>query len=274
MRSKPQNALPRGPWTDDATLLCERCGYVVEGLPTDGPCPECGYEIAMSLPRNRSGTPWQNHRGVGATMATGWWVVTQPRRTLDRMRIQPPRFGLLLSVAALPIGCAVGAALVLLFELERPLPGGGSTAWSPGSTIGAWMLALVLGIAVTPLIAAVLWGLTWIEARGLVIFGKQNKFRVPPDLAHTIVRHGAFCWLLCGVGALLELPLLLRLGMDSGLAFGPPGRVLYVLAFAGMVFVLLGFLAFEFFAWFGLRRCRFANRLRQDGVDQEALHTG
>ena len=38
------------PPPDEYTLLCERCGYIIEGLPTDNPCPECNRPIALSLP--------------------------------------------------------------------------------------------------------------------------------------------------------------------------------------------------------------------------------
>ncbi|NRA58072.1 MAG: hypothetical protein HRU13_08185 [Phycisphaerales bacterium] len=270
----PQDVHPAPGWADASTLLCERCGYVIEGLPTGGPCPECGLDIALSLPQRRTGTPWQNRRGLGPLAATGWSVATRPRRTLDRMRIQPPKIAFLLAIAALPIGCLVGAALVLLFERERPLPGGGTVAWSAGSFFGSWMLALVIGVVLTPAVAATLWALTWVEARGLVIFGKQNKFRVPPDLAHTIVRHGAFGWLLCSVGAVLALPLPLTLGLDWEMVFGPPGRLVFLLAFAGFGLALLGFLSFEFFAWLGLRRCRFANRESSHSSSQAVAREG
>jgi hypothetical protein len=38
----------------EATLLCERCGYVLEGLDERGACPECGQPIAESLPSRRT----------------------------------------------------------------------------------------------------------------------------------------------------------------------------------------------------------------------------
>ena len=35
-------------WTDEYTLLCEKCGYVIEGLDTNGNCPECGTKLIES----------------------------------------------------------------------------------------------------------------------------------------------------------------------------------------------------------------------------------
>jgi hypothetical protein len=47
---------PRVP--EMADLLCEGCGYVLNGLPHDGRCPECGKAIAESLGRQRVGPAW------------------------------------------------------------------------------------------------------------------------------------------------------------------------------------------------------------------------
>lgn len=257
-------------WADEYTLLCERCGYVINGLPTDGVCPECGLGIEKSLPANRQGTPWQRLGGPVPMMSTWWMTLRHPARTLDQLAVGPPRIRRLLLLAGLPIGLLLGAVLMLVFEMERPLPNGGSVAWSPGSAVGAFALSVVMGVLLTPVAAAVLAGMTWIEARGLVIFGAQRSVRMEPDLAHTIVRHGAVGWLLCGAGAAMALPLAWSLEVELGFARGrrvavePPAWTI-VSAYAGFLVAALGFLWFEFFAWFGLRRCKFANRSRPSG---------
>src|SRR3954454_2854020 len=33
---------------DETSVLCETCGYTLDGLPTTGQCPECGASIAQS----------------------------------------------------------------------------------------------------------------------------------------------------------------------------------------------------------------------------------
>ena len=55
---------------DDTTLLCERCGYSLEGLPHTHTCPECGVPIRESLPAQRTGSPWQRSPGVRSWLAT------------------------------------------------------------------------------------------------------------------------------------------------------------------------------------------------------------
>jgi len=40
-------------------LLCEGCGYTLNGLPTDSRCPECGKPIAESIGAHRHGSSWE-----------------------------------------------------------------------------------------------------------------------------------------------------------------------------------------------------------------------
>lgn len=252
-------------WDDQYTLLCERCGYVVDGLPEEGVCPECGREIEKSLPSNRPGTPWQQHPSIRSMLATSWTTVWHPVRTLDTLAATPPRFRALVILAALPFGQLMGIALLLVFQIERPQPNGGSVAWTPGSAPGAFALGVLLGVVLTPIAAVVLAGLTWIEARGLVIFGAQRGGRVYPELAHSIVRHGAAGWLVSGIGAIMMLPMVWSLELEASWpAPSPNGDSpqiwTIVLATAGFSIMVLGFLGFELFAWLGLRRCKFANR--------------
>lgn len=258
-------------WTDEYTLLCERCGYVVDGLPEDGVCPECGFEIARSLPANRPGTPWQQHPGFRSMLTTSSATLRHPVRTLDTLAVTPPRIRTLVWLAALPFGQLMGIALLLIFEIDRPLSNGGSMSWTPGSAPGALALGMILGAILTPIAAAVLVGLTWVEARGLVIFSAQRGGRVYPELAHSIVRHGAAGWLVSGIGALMMLPLAWALETEVGWSFGhpkdgTPQTWTVVSAIAGLGIALLGFLGFEFFAWLGLRRCKFANRPKPNQV--------
>ena len=251
------------PWEDPFTLLCERCGYVIEGLDAASVCPECAKPIVESLPDRRPGTPWQRQRGVAPMVKTWFATARSPASVLAIMAVKPPRIRLLLCLAALPIAWAIASGLLLLAERERPLPSGGTVSWSPGSIVGSMMLTVAGGLVLTPLVAILLGALTWIEARGLVLISAQRGFRVHPELAHTITRHGAPAWLVCGLGAALVLPLLWRLQLDWRLAWGEPPAWLAFLAAAGVIIAIAGFLGFEFFAWLGLRRCRFANRSRQ-----------
>src|SRR5207237_8950876 len=58
-----------GPAFRSREPLCEKCGYVIVGLPLPSHCPECGMTVANCLPGGRRRpTPWQknefNFRGI------------------------------------------------------------------------------------------------------------------------------------------------------------------------------------------------------------------
>ncbi len=55
-------------------IRCEGCGYVLDGLSGDGVCSECGLDIALSLPRTRAGTLWQQRAGIRSLIRT-WWLL-------------------------------------------------------------------------------------------------------------------------------------------------------------------------------------------------------
>jgi hypothetical protein len=44
---------------EDTDLLCEGCGYVLNGLPADSKCPECGKPAAESAPLHRQLPSWE-----------------------------------------------------------------------------------------------------------------------------------------------------------------------------------------------------------------------
>jgi hypothetical protein len=51
-------------------LLCEACGYTLNGLPGDGNCPECGKSVQFSIaPTGRQPSAWERDGGFFATTA-------------------------------------------------------------------------------------------------------------------------------------------------------------------------------------------------------------
>lgn len=67
---------------------CTGCGYRLTGLPTAGRCPECGLDLAASLPEGRWLPAWATARGLEgrfrAFFGTTWQILRQPHffRTL------------------------------------------------------------------------------------------------------------------------------------------------------------------------------------------------
>jgi hypothetical protein len=138
---------------------------------------------------------------------------------------------------------------------------------SPWLQWGAMAAAFVVQMAV---VAAGLWMLTWIEVRGVRLFGRQRGWRVTPDVAWTVCAHAAVGWVLAGV-----LPIVLLLAwtfirpyaeqMFAGRGFVAPWGGFISrgsLVSGGLLFIGygLGLFAFEGLVYLGIRRCRFANR--------------
>jgi hypothetical protein len=62
---------PRVPETAD--ILCESCGYVLNGLPDAGRCPECGSPIQESLGENRITPAWETASDNTTEKLAGFW---------------------------------------------------------------------------------------------------------------------------------------------------------------------------------------------------------
>jgi hypothetical protein len=70
---------------DESDLLCEGCGYTLNGLPTSGNCPECGKPISASLGTHRNLSQVESHGGLGGFIQTTWAVLWRPKRFFRRL---------------------------------------------------------------------------------------------------------------------------------------------------------------------------------------------
>ena len=253
---------------DEFTLLCEACGYVVEGLPAEGQCPECGRLIAASLPQAREGTEWQRHPNPGtvAWCRTAGRALRRPVRIWESVRISGDRgFGRATRwIAALLISVVVAARLVREWLL------------APGEPIGLWpglfrLAALGGGVIVGTILAmTVLSMLTHVEYLGVRFFGARRQWRVTPAVANTVCGHASVGWL---VAALLWAAC--ALAVDTGIArrlvaelgMPRPRPSVWLRALAPVSGFMLGLLIFEFLVYFGIRHNRFANRARPVAVE-------
>ncbi|USN98566.1 MAG: hypothetical protein H6810_10370 [Phycisphaeraceae bacterium] len=247
---------------DEYTLLCEKCGYVIEGLPREGACPECAKPVAESLPERREGTAWQRAPTWRSFVRTVVSTLRHPLGTIAVMQIDERSVrsfrwrALLVSGALIGLPLAVAAAPLVRGPV-RPL------------------FAFIVLPCATAGIAVLLAFLTLLECEGLCVLGRTKGARLTKAVAVTVTSFGCSGWIagVSGTGLLLcacvPVTLLDMVWIDHGThqspGFSETGwDVLDAVAWVFWFPPILGFLFFEVFAWLGLRRCRFANRARPE----------
>lgn len=222
-------------------LLCEHCGYDVEGLPDSATCSECGRHVAASRPERRRGSPFQRNASTASYLATGVATLRYPGRLFARVKIERAvsRRLLLSHIVVASVMLSVGPWLDLgrLF-VQSPLL--------------SWPLNFLISFGT-------LFILTQIESFGIRMFGARRRWRVTRDVALTVTAHAAVGWVVGGVLFLLAVlfPLpewyITLPRTPLGVAFNAAAVIPALLALAA------GLIVFELLVYVGVRRCRFAN---------------
>lgn len=241
-------------WQDEYTLLCERCGYVVEGLPAEGACPECGKPIAESLPERRVGTVWQRNLPGLRTLVRSWYAsLFHPLRTLDQLAPGAPTRGMRTLNATVSAFLWLIGIIGPLFLLSTNAEIIEKEDFVPTLIL----LCIVVMVSTTLIFAGVLL-LTEVESRGLEVFSRQRGTRITPAIAGRVCDHGGVGWIVCSATVA-------ALGLGSTAWHTRTGDLPPVWVFwCSLGLIAFGFLFFETFAWLGLRRLKYANRVRPD----------
>lgn len=228
-------------------LICERCGYVIEGLPREGSCPECGRPIASSHPDHRVGSPWQRGPGVRSLVTSAAGVLRRPRQSWENVSVDLPT-----ASAVLWAQCALAAIIfpgvAFVWSAMHHL-----AAVGPAILVSfAWFLCLVF--------------LSALESQGVRIFGKIRQRRITKAVAYSIVGHAAAGWTL---GAVIGLATtMISIWMDAFWTRLPS------LGLGAVVATGSGLLAFEILTYLGIRRMRYANPPRPESESPLAALAG
>lgn len=230
-------------------LLCERCGYVLDGLGASAACPECGLDVAESLPGRRGGTPWQRRPSGASWRATNAAVLRRPRELFGGATMERRR-----SLRLAHINIALAAVVIAVGWTVQV----GRLGGEPGLLAGmAWFALAIVG----PAAAVLMWLGMWIESVGIRFFGRRRGWRITSDVAWAVCGHASIGWTIAGLlwvaGALASWGLGLR-----GVSRPAPNVVVinHVSPWSPMLLGLLaGLLVFEVLVNIGLRRCRYTN---------------
>lgn len=267
---------------DDLSLLCETCGYPIDGLrlaapagpvstPTPNPvrqsdrpphCPECGTPIADSLPNRRTGSAWQQRPGFFSWVRTSYATITRPTETFRNIRIQRRTKGLWFLnplVAGLLIAPSISG--VLVDDPARIWRGSGGV-----SEFLAWIGSIARNSLI---VASVFVVLTTVEYFGIRFFARRRRWRLSRDSAEQVCAHASVGWIAAGILPYLFAPAAVVMVQWFGLAekridfspvlpyASPASGVASIIGFA--LGLLAGMTAFEWLVYLGVRQNRFAN---------------
>jgi hypothetical protein len=234
---------------DDA-ILCEGCGYQLDGLPLHSNCPECGKPIAESTGADGRRPPaWEASPGpaVGRFVRSTALVIVRPsvffRTSTARGPLEAPRqFAVIHWALAAALFGAAGATHWWWFA-HFIVPG----EWSP-------VPAIWLGLSVLTYLS--LWGLTRVAASLTTWEARYRGYRLPRNVVLRAMYYHAAHYPPVAAAALattLANAWLFRqrvLGLDRANA--------YLSLLSGEIVVLAVYLFWTY--WAAMRNMMYANR--------------
>ena len=239
----------------ETDLLCEGCGYVLNGLPIASNCPECGKPIADSTGETfRRPTAWESAEGGGGTspafVRTSVFAIFKPRefyRTLaTRGAVAPARrFAYIHWGVCAALFATAAYVHTMVFWLS-----GTRTAFF-GFIVSAGGIAALFAV-----IFASLAFTTWLAAKLTVWEAAYRGYRLPLEVVLRGMYYHAAHYLPVAIITLLTV-----IGYRVLLAQGATtlqSLTVYLYVLCGEVVLMAGYL-FETY-WVGMKNMMYANR--------------
>ena len=234
-----------------ADLLCEGCGYVLNGLPDDARCPECGKPAAESAATLRQSPAWERPGGRSGLLTfldTTAAVLFRPRRFF---RSLPPRAHTASALRFAQLHYAVASVLLgtaALAHLDWFLTLGGSRQFHLVRQVPLLLLCWAAAYAFLRIITRLAAGLTSWEAA-------YRGYRLPLPVVRRGLHYHSAHYLpvaLTAAATVLGYQLMLRtmeVSPDS------PATYLYVLSGEVVFFAIYLFKTY----WTAMRNLMYAN---------------
>ncbi len=231
-------------------LLCEQCGYVLNNLPPDGRCPECGGLIAESSPSLRAPSAWEQTltRDWRAFLATTLQVIFVPSQFFRSLAIHVPedRSGSFALIHGAIASLLLGAAGAVHFEWLLTLTG--------RPRVFPWGVSCVLLAILTFVTLA---GVTLIAARLTHWEATYRGLRMPLPVVRRALRYHAAHYLPVAIVTCLVVlgfhELVQRRYIDAA---SHDLHYIYTLGATAIVAAIYLFYTY----WIGMRNLMYANR--------------
>ena len=227
----------------ESDLLCERCGYTLNGLPAASNCPECGTPIDESIQSERVPPAWEQpaRSRLATFFETTADVIVRPthffRTSTTRGDVdRAARF------ADLHWGIAT-----LLFATTGTIH---ARVFFFGTPTLATFVALFVGTWLT------LWGTTWAAARLTAWEANYRGIRLPIHVVRRGMYYHAAHYLPVAVIALATVAgyaIAQRYGVVNASTI-----TTYLYTLCGLVILAAGYLFHTY--WIGMRNMMYANR--------------
>jgi hypothetical protein len=241
---------------DETSVLCEGCGYTLDGLPPTGQCPECGLPIAASTGADQRVLPaWEDPAVVANTGAVprflrttaevvfraGRFYRTLATRRDNRAALNFARAHWALSAILLAGALSIHARWYQMYLLGPRFPG------------GPWALFA----CAVPLTYLFLWGTTRIAARLTAWEAAYRGLRLPLAVVLRGMYYHAAHYLPVAIVAFATVVTHWYLVKWKPLTFQLQATR-YLLILCLEVFIAAGYLFKTY--WTGMKNTMYANR--------------